>query len=224
MMVVVMTVTVVMVVMMVMVVPCVAFVIDVAMLRAAVLALGFQLQRGVPDAVLAKLLADFFLDLVTVAARNDVHCGIVALSVHTPDVDVVNVEDALDVRQVLADLLHVDAVGRFFQEQIEHLPKIFDGVDKNKDRYADRKDRIKQRKIGKAHHDGTNEDDNPAEHVLQHMQIDRALIQRPALAREHRRQEIDANADDREQDHSVVIDGGRGKNAIHRVPDHGGRS
>ena len=62
--------------------------------RVAVLALNFQFQCHVSDAVFLQFRPDVFLDLVGIAVCDDVHGGAVVLTVQTADVDVVDIEDA----------------------------------------------------------------------------------------------------------------------------------
>jgi len=181
----------------------------VAMFFVAMLALLLQLQRDVPDAVLSQFLSHRLFDVVVVAACDDMHGGVIGLSIHAPDVDVVHVDHALDLAKVLLDLLHVNAVGRLFQEKVDHLLQILDGMDQNEDGHANGHQGVDDIKIGKAHHDGTDENDDPAQHVLQHMQVDCLLVQRVALSCHQRRAEIDDNAHHGEHDHAVIVDLGR---------------
>ena len=71
-------------------------------LFVAVLAGGFELQGGVGNSMFGKLLTHGFFDVVRVSISDHVERCIVVVSVHTPNVDMVHVLYALDVRKMLA--------------------------------------------------------------------------------------------------------------------------
>ena len=82
----------------------------------AMLVRGFKFERGVRDAVFCEFLANGFFDFVRIAIYYCVKRCIVVMSVHTPNVYVVNVLYALDVRKVLANFINFDTVRCFFEE------------------------------------------------------------------------------------------------------------
>ena len=106
----------VMMVMMVMVMVSFLGVVDGAILFVAMFARGFEFEGCVGNSMLCELLANGFFDVVCISVGNYVERCIIAVSIHTPHVHVVNVLDTLDVQKMLADLVYVDAVGRFFEE------------------------------------------------------------------------------------------------------------
>ena len=65
--------------------------LHVALDLVTMLALGFKLKGRVRDAVLGKLLAHTMLYLVRITRRNDVHCRVIRLTVHTPYMHVMDV-------------------------------------------------------------------------------------------------------------------------------------
>ena len=97
-------------------------------------------------------------------------------------------------------------------------------LDQNKNRHADREQGIQPIEIGKAHDHSTDQHHDPAKHVLQHMQIDRFLVERVSVVRQKCCEQIDQNADDGEQDHAVVMDLCRIKQLVHRACDHDQRT
>jgi hypothetical protein len=103
------------VMMMVMMVSAVAAMLNVTMHLGAILTFVFKLKRCVANSVLAKLRSYLFLDLACLAIYNDVHSRIVFLTVHTPNVDVMNVQNAFDLANMLLDLVYLNASRRFFK-------------------------------------------------------------------------------------------------------------
>ena len=57
--------------------------------------------------------------------------------VHAPDMDMVNVKDAIKLRQMLRYFVYVYAAGHFFKKKLKYLPKTLDGV--YKDKYKEEK-------------------------------------------------------------------------------------
>ena len=91
-------------------------VVDGAILLVAMLTRGFEFEGCVGNSMLCELLANGFFDVVCISVGNYVERCVVAVSIHTPHVNMVNVFDTLDVQKMLANLVYVDAVGRFFEE------------------------------------------------------------------------------------------------------------
>ena len=82
----------------------------------AMLVGGFKFERGVRDAVFCEFLANGFFDFVRIAIYYCVERCIVVMSVHTPNVYVVNVLYTFDVAKVLANFFNFDTVRCFFEE------------------------------------------------------------------------------------------------------------
>ena len=105
-------------VMVVMVVSTVRMMLHMAVFIMAVLTLRFQFQRCVPDAVFPQLFAHPFLDLVRVPVDHDMHRCVIALPVHAPDVNVMNVQYAFYVANMLLDFMEIYVAGRFFKKEL----------------------------------------------------------------------------------------------------------
>ena len=90
----------------------------VAILFVAMLARGFEFKGGVRNAVFCEFLANGFLDVMCIAIYYCVERCIIVMSVHTPNVYVVNILDALYVHKVLANFINFDTVRCFFKEQV----------------------------------------------------------------------------------------------------------
>ena len=182
-------------------------VVDGAVVLVAVLARSFEFEGGVGNAVLCELFADGVLDVVGIAVGYYVQGGVVVVAIHAPNVDVVHVLYALDVRKMLANFVYVDAVGGLFEEEIDRLFEGADGVDENKHCHTDGHQRIDDGNIGKAHNDCSHEDNQPAEDVLEHVEVDSLLVEGVALTGEESREEVHRRADDGKNNHSAVVDG-----------------
>ena len=194
------------VVVMVMSVPAL-LVVDGAVVLVAMLAGGFKFEGCVGNTVLGKFFANGVLDVVRVSLGYHVEGCIIVVPIHTPNVDVVNVMHAFDMCQVLADFVHVDAVGCLFEKEINGFFEGADGVDEDKHRHTDGHQRVDDGNIGKTHDDGSHEDNQPAEDVLKHVEIHRLLVKRVPFPCKERREEVDRRTDDGEDDHSVVVNG-----------------
>ena len=182
-------------------------VMDGAILFVAMLTRGFELKRCVRDAVFCEFLADSFFDVVRVSLGYHMERCVVVVPVHTPHVDVVNVLHAFDVAEVLAKFGNFDAVRRFFEEEVKRFFEVANGIDKDKRRNADRHQGVDDGNIGKAHNDGSNKNNEPAEDVLKHMQVDRLLVERIPFPCEECREEVDRRADDGKDNHPIIVDG-----------------
>ena len=152
-----------------MVMSCACRMLNVAVLLVAMLTLCLKLKRYVSNAVLRELFPDLFLYFMSISACDYVHRSVIALSVHTPDVNVVNVKHTVDLSDMLAKLGYLDTVRRFFKEEVDCLLQILDSIYENKYRDANRHDRVNDRKVGKAHYKCADEYDRPAEDVLKHV-------------------------------------------------------
>ena len=183
-------------------------VVDGAVMLMAMLTGGFELEGCVGDTVLGKFFANGVLDVVGIAVGYYVQGCVVVVAVHAPNVDVVHVLYALDVRKMLANFVYVDAVGGLFEEEINGFFEVANGVDENKHSHADGHQRVDDGDIGKAHDDGACEDNEPAEDVLEHVQVDRLLVEGVALTGEESREEVHRRADDGKNNHSAVVDFG----------------
>ena len=108
----------VMVVMVVMVMPINSRRFHMAMLLVAMLPFLLQLQSYMADAMGAQFPSNHVLDLMGFAACHHMHGGVMTAAVHAPNMDVVHIQDAVNFHKMLANLLNLDTVGRFFKKQI----------------------------------------------------------------------------------------------------------
>ena len=150
---------------------------DMAVLLMAMLADCLEFKCGVTNTVLMQLLADLLFNFVRVCTGHDMHGGVIALSVHAPDVDMVDICNAVNVHDVLSDFGNTNAVRRFLKEQIQRLFEVIHSIYQNKDRHTDRHNRVNECKICKAHYNCADKHHCPAEHIFEHVQIDRFLIE-----------------------------------------------
>ncbi len=72
-----------------------------------------------------QILTNTLLDDVGVLVGNDVHGGVIALTVHASDVDVMNIHDTLDFGNMLPDFFDGDSFGIFFKKTDPKLPLDF---------------------------------------------------------------------------------------------------
>lgn len=76
---------------------------------------------------------------------------------------------------------------------------------KDKKRDEDREDWIEVSDVGEAHNDSADEDYNPAEDILEHVEIDGFLVERAVTVSNISSGAVDDDADDREKNHAVII-------------------
>ena len=89
------------------------------MLFMAMFMLIFQLQRCMSNAMFPQFLADLVFDRVCVAFGSNMHCGIMMMSVHAPNVDMMNVKYPFNFAKMRFDVLCVDTVGHLFQQKLQ---------------------------------------------------------------------------------------------------------
>ena len=95
--------------------------VHMAMGFVAMLPLRFQFQGRMADAVFKQFLANFRLDFVGIRICDDMHGGIIALPIHAPDMNMVDIQNPLDPGDMRFNFLYIDTVGRFFKEQLHCL-------------------------------------------------------------------------------------------------------
>ena len=95
-----------------------AFYFDVTVLFVTVLAVLFKLKSCVNDSVFRQLFFCFTFYSVSITVCDDVHCGVTALTVHCPNMNVMNVKNAVNFAQVCFNLIYVDPVRRFDKENV----------------------------------------------------------------------------------------------------------
>ena len=140
------------------------------------LILGFNLNGHVPYAVLCKLVANFPFHSNQIADCDHMQGSAVPLSVHTPNMDVMDILHSLYLAKVRFDLLRMDAARHFFQKNFQNFLKPFPGVQEYPHRHANGHEGIDECPIGISHNYRADQNNTPTEHILQHMQIDCPLI------------------------------------------------
>ena len=122
----------VMVVMMVVVMPRMTAVLYVAVCLVTMLALCFKLNGDVIYSMFGKLLADLVLDVVRLFVCNRMERCIIELTVKTPKMNVVNVDNTVYLGNMLLYFRNAYSVGGLFKEKIKRSLEIFDRVHYNK--------------------------------------------------------------------------------------------
>ena len=114
----------------------------VAILFVAMLARSFEFKCCVNYSMLCKLFPYGFLDSVGISLGYHVERCIIALPVHAPYVDVMNVIYTVNMAKVLANFIDFDAVRRVLQEKVDGFFEVAKSIDKNEYRDANRHQRI----------------------------------------------------------------------------------
>lgn len=99
------------------------------------------------------------------------------VAVDAPDVKMMDFLDARDLFEVLSKRGDGDMVGSFFEKNVENGEEVFDSVPKDKKRDENREDGIEISDVGEAHNDSTDKDYNPAEDILEHVEINGFLVE-----------------------------------------------
>ena len=104
-------------VMVVMMVSGLVLVFHAAIWCMAIFCFCFQFKRCMRNAEFLQFFSDGFFHRNGIRIRYNVHCGIICVSVHTPNVDVVNVQNAGYFREMVFQFIHINAAGYFFEEE-----------------------------------------------------------------------------------------------------------
>ena len=138
----------------------------------AFLTFRLKLERDVTYSVLAELLANGFLYLTAVAICHNVHGCVILLTIHAPNVNVVNAKNSVDVENVILYLVDLNASRHLFKEKLQHFFEIFHGIDENKNGNTYRHngvDSLNAVNRNEFHNERAHKDYNPSENVLKHV-------------------------------------------------------
>ena len=102
---------------------------DVTVAGRTFLALCFQLQCGVTNAVVGQFVTDGCFDGMAIGVGDDVHGGTVVPFVHAPQVDMMHIQYPRDFGKMVLDGLHIHIVRGFFQKIGEGVIERFGGMD-----------------------------------------------------------------------------------------------
>ena len=98
----------------------------------ALLAYRLKLQRAVVNSVLLQLGPNLFLYFTVVRIRYNMHRCKVTVTVSAPDVNVMNILNAVNCAKVSFDFLYAYTIRCFFNEQLRCLFKVFHCIYKDK--------------------------------------------------------------------------------------------
>ena len=85
---------------------------------------------------------------------------------------------------------------------------VFDGVVEDEGGDAEAEERVDEVDAGEAHNDGADEDRDPGEAIFEHMKVDGALVERVAVASDEGGEEVEEDAEEGKDDHTIVVDFG----------------
>ena len=91
------------------------------MLVGAFFLLGFGFERYVDYPAVVKRFLDRMLYFGLIGIGYDMHRCVIAVAVHTPDVDMVDVGNAVELHQFAFYFIDIDALGCFDEEEVERL-------------------------------------------------------------------------------------------------------
>ena len=180
--------------------------VNATMLVVAVVCGGLQFQGHMGDALLQELVANKILDAMGISVCYDMDGGAMGMTVQTPNMEVVDIQNALYVRQVLSDSFRINVVGCFLQEEVYDFFQSPGGMEENEQGNTNGQNGINEDKICKLHDQGTYKNHDPAQYILQHMEVHRLLIQGMTATGEKGGTEVHSYADDGKEDHAVVAD------------------
>ena len=102
-------------------------------------------------------------------------------------------------------LADIDVTRSFLQEQIQHRLKVLKGVDQDEQSDTDAHKRVYHPDVGKVHDDGTYQNYNPAQHILQHMEVHCLLVDGVTLPGHISCHKVKYDPDDSKDNHSTVV-------------------
>ena len=97
-------------------------------------------------------------------------------------------------------------MGSFLEEEVENGLEVTKGIGENKDRHANRKERVDEAESSEAHDDGADQDDCPTKYILEHMKVDGLLVEGFAVVSIVSGGKINDHADNGKDNHTVIID------------------
>ena len=121
-------------------------------------------------------------------------------------------------------LCYVDVARGLFQEQVQHSLQVLERINKNEESYTDAHEGVNHTYVGEVHDDGAYKDYNPAQNILQHMQVHSLLVDGIALAGYVGSYEVEYHADNGEDDHATVVDFHRVEEPSDRPDDYKDRA
>ena len=68
---------------------------------------------------------------------NNVHCGIIVMSIHAPNVNVMNAKYTFNLTYMFRNLIYANTVRCLFKEKIKYCLQVFQCIYENKYSYAD---------------------------------------------------------------------------------------
>ena len=152
----------------------------------------FQLQYCADNSPRLQFPPNAFFHKMGIGIRDNVHSGIMALTVHGPEVDVVDIQNTINSGNLLPDAVCVHTTRDLFKKNPESLPQIPEGMDRNEQRHTSRQNGVQNRKARKPHDDSASQNHRPSQYILQHVQADSSAVQGIPAPSEIRRSEIDA--------------------------------
>ena len=87
----------------------------------AMLVLAFKLKGYVSYAVFCKLFTHQLLYLARIFVRYNMNGRVMILPIHTPYMNMMNVDDTVDFAEVLLNVTDIYAVRCFFKEKVKCL-------------------------------------------------------------------------------------------------------
>ena len=76
---------------------------------SAIFSFGFKFKCCMTYAVFLQFRTDFYFDLVRIRICYNVHSCVVALTIHTPNVDVVNILYTVNLSNVSFNFININA-------------------------------------------------------------------------------------------------------------------
>ena len=95
--------------------------VNMALVMAASLVPRLQLQGGMRNTVLLQFLPNLLLNNMGIVVGYNVHCGIIAAAVHSPNMDMMDIKHAVNGRYMLFYLFNGHIGRGLDQKQIQHL-------------------------------------------------------------------------------------------------------
>ena len=183
-----------------------------AVLFVADLGGAFGFNGGVYNAVVFKLISDCVFYGVRVLVCDDMHSGIMVMAVKASDVNMVNICDALNGKQVIFYLFYADIIGCLFKGNLNNSLNIFHSIDEYENCNSHRHKWVDDVKVGESHHYSTYQYSYPAEDIFKHMQINSFLIYRVAVTGDICRCKVNRYPHKSEDYHAIIVD-------FHRVDE-----
>jgi len=185
----------------------------------------FELDGGVVNAESAKGVVDAFKNGVTRGMRHvvdqDMRAQRAGLRTNAPDMQIVDIQDAIHFAHGGRDFAEGEAAGQAFEKNIQGFPGDAPGRDHDERGERDGKQRINGQPVGVMDYQRARENRHCAEGIAEHVDESRAQVEIVLLALAQGKHDaaVESEGEQGNPEHDCVIHRFRAKEPLNGLPD-----